>query len=1251
MTIFNKIKEFFKKHKLSSNQRTRVGIIGCLVLASAGLYGCGDSTVITIQLTGMASQIEGRLSANLNIAATLAGKDTSSGETILKLGSDEDVKAGVGAILSESDYQTIVDSIQTVENFYGIKEAASSSAEDLDSAKLTSLAAFVYQFRPITPGYLIKHEGESAATKVATEVDDNGAATKYQWRITASANANDDDYGKQIDQDLNLSDTFDPGADPNIYSADDAFGGDGTSGAGKNDDGFFSATDYLIHNSSYMLDAKVVGGSSSGAESYLDSTEIEDTPVYQYDSYTYISIVGNQKFNNSGKGQDPDAGKTDEVVSAINDGFNFTIYVLNPAKFTREDQQGIDGLYAMFRDSGFITVQSGAINGIISNYFNMATGEDKDGNVVTNIKLFSDENKEVGDKYKLIRYDDPSVLGNNLGGSREDYLEYNSKPGNPLVYYEYGMPAMAVMFMEFDQDTVDLYEQIIGSQTGKWLLISTNGYNNAYLLQYPVSVVTGLEQESDGRIKAILAQSDNMEVNVCTGKIIKTWNDGNEKAIDTETYYRVGGAENDSEQSLASFIVSGYTTCTVQVYNLNKDTSLTNTDIDVYAGRIVLRDYLEGMYAPGAVQDSPDEKLVCLGRMIRLNLKFESLDPNAVSVDTTSDTATTTSKANKPLSGADYRTADIVQASVIGAFNIDKDTSKTKLDNTVDNATNTTLVADAVSSTSGTGDFSNLSPLSPNITGLTGDFSNLSTNSTEVENFDEMQDSLFKQSVGNAVASCYGNKTFKNFTSVDKDVLTYLVIGSSDGYDKLSLTDQLRVIKSLGWSSAADAETKRIKSAAITLDAEATLIELYKAVKSVYNSPITENELKSGSVFMPSYDNDKAANAAIAARKLIDTRIKNSSDTKDIDKQSSEMAMQLSASGINTDPDTLSHLTNIDGGTVYNTAAFWNRDDPIGYYIGTDGNKIDQFGDIHVYDIMDAKEIINNNKVKYFTESTVQSFQTDETSDPSTNSTSSAEKAKKLNQLATTGYGTDAAAGTQIMCTAEMPSSTIDAVDYAKDKDYTTQISTVQRFYVIAVKGDLFQRQLFSNWIDVQSDTNCLDWWNKYLASCGMNYNVSHQNINDWLTNNYAYEMSQNGIVILDLNTVGWIQRMYDAEQSNSVAVKLRTIFMILGYILIAYAAVLLLCWTLDVNVGLNVGLLEKATFGHWIAVKYKSDVPAKDSERRSYVYGSSMLIRFVLMIIVAIIMINFNVFRLVIVFVKVFGKLAEHIQNVLQGN
>lgn len=222
--------------------------------------------------------------------------------------------------------------------------------------------------------------------------------------------------------------------------------------------------------------------------------------------------------------------------------------------------------------------------------------------------------------------------------------------------------------------------------------------------------------------------------------------------------------------------------------------------------------------------------------------------------------------------------------------------------------------------------------------------------------------------------------------------------------------------------------------------------------------------------------------------------------------------------------------------------------------------------------------------------------------------------------------------------------------EYIDKVDYTSGSTEQQRFPCIVTTKGLFDSALFSDWINSTSTTASLDWWETYLKNQGYSYEISHDKANEYLNSNYKYELSQNGIVILDLDVVAKIQEQYDKEAAEQKTSNIRTLFMILGWILIAYAMILMLAWVFDTSADFGVKLVNKLTLGHWIAVKYEDDVPRSDANEQVYLTANRMFCRCILIVVMGILLIRINIFRIVYVLIDIFGGVASKLEDIIQG-
>lgn len=200
--------------------------------------------------------------------------------------------------------------------------------------------------------------------------------------------------------------------------------------------------------------------------------------------------------------------------------------------------------------------------------------------------------------------------------------------------------------------------------------------------------------------------------------------------------------------------------------------------------------------------------------------------------------------------------------------------------------------------------------------------------------------------------------------------------------------------------------------------------------------------------------------------------------------------------------------------------------------------------------------------------------------------------------------------------------------------------------YTVGTCMGIMDNGLYANWIGSTSPTNSLSWWNTWLSTVGFTYNISNQDTTDYLTGNYSYELTQNGLVALDLDTVNKIQQDIDSRnkaESNKIS---RTIFKLLGVALIAYGMILMGFWTIDTQLGIGVDLYRIASFGKWQAIKYRSDIPVGDKDGK-YVALGRMLKNSMTIIGVGTVIINVNIVTVIYKIVASFGKFAEYITNI----
>jgi hypothetical protein len=307
------------------------------------------------------------------------------------------------------------------------------------------------------------------------------------------------------------------------------------------------------------------------------------------------------------------------------------------------------------------------------------------------------------------------------------------------------------------------------------------------------------------------------------------------------------------------------------------------------------------------------------------------------------------------------------------------------------------------------------------------------------------------------------------------------------------------------------------------------------------------------------------------------------------------------------------------------------RSEQIGEFIDKSGNRLDNSPTLQVTDFIDAKAILKDDA--YVKRLPAQGESTG-TIKAQVTTIESGTPITKLETMITEN----------IEVSVMFPSSSLGKADYKADT------TSKQRFYCLVTTKGLFDSALFSSWIESSSTTASLDWWNSYLSDNGFLYNVDHNNVNNYLKGSYSYEMSQSGIVVLDLNTVAKIQKMFDKINGTKTTRFVRTTFMIIGYLLIVMAMILMLLWVIDTNSDIGVKLLEKVTFGRWVAVKYESDIPSHNANGQTYLSGGKMFFKCLIIMSIGLMLVFVNIFDIITALIKVFGKFGGVVQKLIKG-
>jgi len=252
--------------------------------------------------------------------------------------------------------------------------------------------------------------------------------------------------------------------------------------------------------------------------------------------------------------------------------------------------------------------------------------------------------------------------------------------------------------------------------------------------------------------------------------------------------------------------------------------------------------------------------------------------------------------------------------------------------------------------------------------------------------------------------------------------------------------------------------------------------------------------------------------------------------------------------------------------------------------------------------------------------------------------------------------------GNYIQTAARFPGPIVGMQDYVADKEANAlkfssanEVTveggkTHQVFYGVMVNSDLFDTALFSTWLYSNEERASLKWWNNWLAENNYLYKISINDLMEYLKENFTHELNEHGITILDLELISKIQKEMREEKDTERSGNIVTFFQFMGWFLICYSMILVMCWLVDTNVGLGLDLTNKFTLGQWEAVKYPEDIPHFDAEDRKYITFSRLMKCWFIIMLMGILLLILDIYDVTLFLIKTFGRFAMGVSEMLTG-
>lgn len=313
-----------------------------------------------------------------------------------------------------------------------------------------------------------------------------------------------------------------------------------------------------------------------------------------------------------------------QIIPNTNELFDnlvdYNVYVLNPDILTADGTGGIDNIISTISSLAGTKESDAAKLKTLDKFFVQAV--DENGEKISMMDILDiDGVVKVSESYDG---SEVPIGENGESGNRPGYDLMVNQTVPALIEGQQSSvtnPVLKIKFQEFDSDAINKLLAAVGSDmndglsTQKWVVLENGTEHNVYLMEYPVYYISGMQNCSDkaGYVEGILEESD-IGINLYTGNIINyVYDDEGEligcSVVENEEldYLTMEGAESLTADTLSSFFVSGIA-----------ETEIGNGDNkkNVITGRVILRDYLEIVYASN-FGNSDNTNVHVFGRKLR----------------------------------------------------------------------------------------------------------------------------------------------------------------------------------------------------------------------------------------------------------------------------------------------------------------------------------------------------------------------------------------------------------------------------------------------------------------------------------------------------------------------------------------------------------------------------------------------------------------------------------------------------------
>ena len=259
----------------------------------------------------------------------------------------------------------------------------------------------------------------------------------------------------------------------------------------------------------------------------------------------------------------------------------------------------------------------------------------------------------------------------------------------------------------------------------------------------------------------------------------------------------------------------------------------------------------------------------------------------------------------------------------------------------------------------------------------------------------------------------------------------------------------------------------------------------------------------------------------------------------------------------------------------------YNKDDSIGYYISRDHVKLTStgFDELRIQSLADAQTLLKseNRKIKRIA-SVNEQYKPgipDEVEDKDNPNKTAGDSGQTLvNNLP-----------------KEIVPSINPILTFPGDLDaWDHDDSSKPIMFCLTLNSSIVDNGLYAHWFKSEDEVNSLGAFQVWLNQRGYNYKLTENLVYKWLTVNYNIDVTKD-VAIMNVDQIQKTNQILSNKKTDRSMNLFRSAMLIMGAIIMSWEVVAVIAWTFDVNIGLDLHILEKVSFGSMTAIKYKDEV------------------------------------------------------------